>query len=76
MPVISFPVVIVPPFPEGGLARPGARVHGDWQECGYLGLCLVAKVLPDASKAGLGADPPAPVLSDGGMEAAGLKEPY
>lgn len=43
MTVISFPVVIVPPSSEGGLARPGARAQGDRQECGCLGLCLVAQ---------------------------------
>lgn len=43
MTVISSSVVIVPPPSEGGLARPGARAGRDWQECGYLGLCLVAR---------------------------------
>lgn len=43
MTVISSSVVIVPPPSEGGLARPGARARRDWQECGYLGLCLVAR---------------------------------
>lgn len=70
--VISSSAIAAPPPSEGGLARPGARARGDGQECGYLGLCLVAQ---DASRAGLGAEPVAPALSVGIMEAAGLKEP-
>ena len=41
--VISSPVVIAPPPSAGGLARPGARTRGDWQECGFLALCLLAQ---------------------------------
>lgn len=33
-------------------------------------------MLPGASRAGLGAEPTAPALSDDVMEAAGLKEPH
>ena len=44
--VMSSPVVIAPPPSEGGLARPGARTRGDWQECGFLALCLLAQEVP------------------------------
>ena len=44
--VMSSPVIIAPPPSESGLARPGARTRGGWQECGFLALCLLAQEDP------------------------------
>lgn len=73
MTVISFCVVIIPPPSEGGLARPAAREVG--RNVVILVCILLPRILLDASRAGLGAEPAAPALYDDVMEAAGLKEP-
>jgi hypothetical protein len=75
-PVISPPVVIVLPPPKVALPglKPGPKETG--RNVVILVCVLLPRLLPDASKARLGAEPPAPALSDDIREAAGLKEPY
>lgn len=70
MTVISSPVVTAPPPSEVGLPGPEPGPEEASRNVVFLVCVFLPKMLADASRAGLGAESPAPAFSDVVTEAA------